>query len=165
MAQLKTRPTRKSVTRFLESVEHDTRREDARELLKLFKRVTGKRPVMWCDSIVGFGSYHYRQKSGQEADWPLTGFSPRKQSLSVYIMPGFATYGKMLAGVVLIYFATGSPASHTTPVDEQLVFVIGSNFDFCGRRDTQIDRFAKMADLAHGDRLFRRRSGCPRRYC
>ena len=97
MAQLKTRPTRKSVTRFLESVEHDTRREDARELLKLFKRVTGKRPVMWCDSIVGFGSYHYRQKSGQEADWPLTGFSPRKQSLSVYIMPGFATYGKMLA--------------------------------------------------------------------
>jgi hypothetical protein len=97
MVQLKTWPTRKSVTSFLAPVEHDTRREDARERLKLFKRVTGKRPVMWGDSIVGFGSYHYRRKSGQQVDWPLTGFSPRKQNLSVYIMPGFATYGEMLA--------------------------------------------------------------------
>lgn len=96
MAELKTRPNRKSVLKFLDAVEHDTRREDARELLKLFRRVTGKGPVMGGDSIVGFGSYHYRQKSGQEADWPLTGFSPRKQNLTIYIMPGFATYGSLL---------------------------------------------------------------------
>jgi hypothetical protein len=97
MAELKTRPTRRSVTKFLESVEHDRRREDSRELLALFRRVTGMKPVMWGDSIVGFGSYHYRQKSDQEAVRPLTGFSQRRQNLTVYIMPGYANYGKLLA--------------------------------------------------------------------
>ena len=59
--------------------------------------ITGKRAAMWGDSIVGFGEYHYKYKSGREGDWPITGFSPRKQNISIYIMPGFSKYKKKLA--------------------------------------------------------------------
>lgn len=96
MAEIKTKPTHKSARKFIEAVEHKIRREDALTLLSLFEEVTGEKPVMWGDSIVGFGRYHYSQKSGLEADWPLTGFSPRKQNLSVYIMPGFEKYQNLL---------------------------------------------------------------------
>ncbi len=66
-------------------------------LLELFTRVTGEQPKMWGTSIIGFGSYHYRsEKSKQEGDWPLTGFSPRKQNLTLYIMPGFGGYQDLL---------------------------------------------------------------------
>ena len=61
------------------------------------QEVTGEPPVMWGDSIVGFGTYHYRYKSGREGDWPRTGFSPRKQYLAIYIMPGFDSYEALLA--------------------------------------------------------------------
>jgi hypothetical protein len=64
-------------------------------LLKRFKEVTDEEPTMWGDSIVGYGSYHYKsERINQEDDWMLTGFSPRKQNLSVYIMPGFKTFQK-----------------------------------------------------------------------
>lgn len=97
MAEVKTKPNRKSVQKFLGSVENERRRNDALTLLPLFEEVTGKKPVMWGDSIVGFGSYHYSQKNGQEADWPITGFSPRKQNMTVYIMPGFDEYQDLLS--------------------------------------------------------------------
>lgn len=89
MGELKTKRNDGDVRAFIEAVEHDRRREDGLALLELFDEVTGMKPMMWGDSMVGYGSYHYKSKSGQEGDWFVTGFSPRKQNISVYIMPGF----------------------------------------------------------------------------
>ena len=97
MSDLKTRPTDASVEAFIDAVDHPRRREDARTLLELMHRVTGEEPVMWGPSIMGYGSYHYRYASGQEADWPVVGFSPRKQNLSIYIMTGFEECDKLLS--------------------------------------------------------------------
>lgn len=88
MAELKTKVTDASVEDFIHSVENDTRRRDALELLKIYKRVTGMEPKMWGPSIVGFGVYHYKsERSSQEGDWPLASFSPRKQNLTLYVYP------------------------------------------------------------------------------
>jgi hypothetical protein len=92
MSDNKTVPTDASVEDFLNAVEHPGRREDAFLLLDLFKRVTGAKPVMWGPSMVGFGRYHYVYDSGREGDFFLTGFSPRKANMAVYIMPGFKPY-------------------------------------------------------------------------
>ena len=97
MAELKTVVNDADVEAFIDSVENPRRREDARRLLKLMCEVTGEAPKMWGASIVGFGSYHYRYASGREADWMLTGFSPRKQNLVAYIMPGFSGAAELLA--------------------------------------------------------------------
>ena len=96
MAELKTKQNKASVSAFLKSVENDQRRKDSQELLAMMKAVTGKSPKMWGDSIVGFGTYHYKYKTGREGDWMVTGFSPRKQNLTVYIMPGFSKYQALL---------------------------------------------------------------------
>ena len=112
MAELKTKKTNASVTTFLKSVEHEQRRKDSLALLDIFKEVTKMPPKLWGDSIVGFGEYHYKsERSSQEGDWPLTGFSPRKQNMTVYIMPGFSNYqdllsklGKHKTSVSCIYF-------------------------------------------------------------
>ena len=96
MTELKTKPTDKSVTEFLDNVENQRRREDSFKILKIMREITQKEPVMWGDSIVGFGSYHYKYKSGREADWLQIGFSPRKQALTVYIMDGFEKYEELL---------------------------------------------------------------------
>ena len=112
MAELKTKKTKASVQNFLKSVNHEQRRKDSFELLELFKQSTKMSPSMWGDSIVGFGEYHYKyERSRQEGDWPLTGFSPRKRNMTVYIMPGFSEYqdllenlGKHKTSVSCIYF-------------------------------------------------------------
>ena len=96
MAQLKTQPNDKSVTDFLDSVDNDTRREDSFAILALMKEVTGEEPIMWGDSIIGFGTYRYKYASGREAEWFLTGFSPRVQNLTLYIMDGFDKYDELL---------------------------------------------------------------------
>ncbi len=96
MSDLKTKPSRNSVQVFLKGVENETRRKDARELLTIMKEITSKRPVMWGDKLVGFGSYHYKYASGREGDWLVTGFSPGKQNLTVYIMNGFSDYQDLL---------------------------------------------------------------------
>jgi hypothetical protein len=96
MPEAKTKPTRVSVTKFLAAIPDERRRREARALLKVFKAATGKRPVMWGPSIVGYGSYHYKYASGHEGDCCLTGFSPRKAAISVYVMAGFAEYGSLL---------------------------------------------------------------------
>ena len=96
MTELKTKPTNKSVKEFLKKVEHPTKREDSFKILELMKEITQEKPVMWGDSIVGFGSYRYKYASGREGDWPLVGFSPRKQNLALYIMSGFEKYEKLL---------------------------------------------------------------------
>lgn len=112
MAELKTKKTRASVPRFLESVENEQRRNDSLELLEIFKQTTKMSPILWGNNIVGFGEYHYKsERSSQEGDWPLTGFSPRKRNMTVYIMPGFTNYqnllsklGKHKTSVSCIYF-------------------------------------------------------------
>ena len=96
MSENKTQPTKASVTEFLNSIEHQGRREDSFVLLELFNRVTGLEPVMWGDSMVGYGQYHYKYKSGREGDFFLTGFSPRKAQMTIYIMPGFKQYTEQL---------------------------------------------------------------------
>lgn len=89
MAELKTKATRHSVTEFLNAVEPEEKRADSLVLLKMFQKITGEKAVMWGTSIVGFGTYHYKsERSTQEGDWLLTGFSPRKQNLTLYIMHG-----------------------------------------------------------------------------
>jgi len=96
MSEAKTRPTKVKVEDFLEAVEHPTRKKDGYELLKIMKEITREKPVMWGPSIVGFGTYHYKYESSREGDMPVVGFSPRKASLSLYIMPGFDEYEEIL---------------------------------------------------------------------
>lgn len=96
MSDMKTKPTRRSVPRFIRAIDHPRRRADCEALLPLFKRVTGRDPVLWGDKIVGYGAYHYKYASGREGDWPITGFSPGKQQLTLYVMPGFSNYGQLL---------------------------------------------------------------------
>lgn len=96
MAEPKTIPTGKSVEDFLNAVPDQKKREDSFVILKLMKEATGVEPKMWGESIVGFGSYHYRYESGREGDAPLVGFSPRKQNLTIYILSGFVAYDEVL---------------------------------------------------------------------
>jgi len=96
MAELKTRRNKGNVEAFLNNVPDEGKRQDSFTILELMRQVTGREPEMWGDSIVGFGSYHYKYKSGREGDWFLTGFSPRKQNLTLYIMSGFDDYDQLL---------------------------------------------------------------------
>jgi len=97
MSELKTTVTNASVDDFINTVADETKKRDSFALIKLFTKVTNEKPKMWGSSIVGFGQYHYKSdRSKQEGDWPLTGFSPRKQSLTLYIMPGFDKYTDLL---------------------------------------------------------------------
>jgi hypothetical protein len=93
---LKTQRNSASVKGFLDAVPDERRRKDARAVSALMEEVTGEKPAMWGDAMVGFGSYHYKYDSGQEGDWPLVAFAPRKDSLTLYIMPGFEEYGGLL---------------------------------------------------------------------
>ena len=89
MTSLKTLPTNASVIDFVNSIEDQTKRSDSLKLLELFEKRTGEKPKMWGTSIVGYGQYHYKsERSSQEGDWPLVGFSPRKQNLTLYVMHG-----------------------------------------------------------------------------
>ncbi len=89
MAELKTKLTGASVDAFLAAVADEKKRQDSFTILSLLKQVTRAEPKMWGDSIIGFGSYHYKYASGQEGDWPPVGFSPRKQNLTIYLNSGF----------------------------------------------------------------------------
>jgi len=97
MSTLKTTVNDANVEDFINSLEDETKKNDSLTLLKLFLKVTGEKPRMWGTSIIGFGQYHYKsERSRQEGDWPLIAFSPRKQSLSLYLMPGFGAYADLL---------------------------------------------------------------------
>ena len=96
MAELKTTRNDQSVEDFLNSVTDTNKRADSFEVLALMRDITGEEPRMWGNSIVGFGEYHYKYKSGREGDWFLIGFSPRKQYLTLYIMSGFNQYEELL---------------------------------------------------------------------
>ncbi len=90
MSEPKTKRTKASVSAYINAIADEDRRKDAKTLVKLMKSVTGKQPKLWGPSIIGFGTYHYTYASGREGDWPVTGFSPRKDNLSIYIMSGFS---------------------------------------------------------------------------
>ena len=97
MAELKTKPNDQSVEAFLNAIPDEKKRQDCFTLLEIMRQVTQAEPVMWGDSIIGFGSYHYCYESGRQGDWFLTGFSPRVQNLTLYIMSGFDQYDALLA--------------------------------------------------------------------
>lgn len=97
MAELKTQKNDASAIDFINSVEDETKKQDSLKLLTIFEESTGEKPVMWGASIIGYGMYHYKsERSTQEGDWPLTGFSPRKQNLTIYISTGFDAYATKL---------------------------------------------------------------------
>ena len=96
IAELKTKLNDASVEKFLKSVSDEKMRKDCFTILELMKKITKAEPKMWGSSIVGFGTYHYKYESGREGDWFLTGFSPRKQNLTLYIMSGFSKYNELM---------------------------------------------------------------------
>jgi Domain of unknown function (DU1801) len=110
MAEAKTRPTGASVADFIAGVPDDVKRADCQKLVKLMQKATGRKAEMWGESIVGFGRYEITYASGSKADWPVVGFSPRKNDLTVYLMEGFdqqqallAKLGKHKTGKVCLY--------------------------------------------------------------
>ena len=110
MAELKTKATDASVTKFIKGVADDTKRNDCFKLVEVMREITKAEPKMWGPSIVGFGSYHYKYASGHEGDSCITGFSPRKDALTLYVMAGLheqadllKTLGKHKAGKGCLY--------------------------------------------------------------
>ena len=111
MSEVKTKQNNASVNGFLNSISPIEKKSDGFKLLEIFERITGEKGMMWGISIVGFGKYHYKsEKSSQEADWMLVGFSPRKQNLSIYVMAGnhenkelFDRLGKCKTSVGCLY--------------------------------------------------------------
>jgi len=96
---MKTTANQQSVEDFINSITDQTKKEDALLLIEMCKDITCEEPVMWGDSIVGFGNYHYKYDSGREGDMFLTGFSPRKQNMVVYVMNGFGHYEAHLSNL------------------------------------------------------------------
>jgi len=112
-AEPKTKVNDASVTEFLNSVADQQKRNDCFEIVKMMQQITKEEPKMWGSSMVGFGSYHYKGKSGREGDWLLIGFSPRKQALTLYLTGGFDTHaallkklGKFTTGMGCLYVKT-----------------------------------------------------------
>jgi hypothetical protein len=99
MAELKTQKNDASVEAFLNSVEDEKKRKDSFAIMELMKEVTGEEPTMWGTSIIGFGSYHFKYASGREGGWMVTGFSPRKQNLTLYIMSGIDHYDELMSNL------------------------------------------------------------------
>jgi hypothetical protein len=94
---MKTVATTASVSEFIDAIEDPERRRDCRTLVKLMRRVTGKKPVLWGDSMVGFDVFRYGRGKGQQFEYFRTGFSPRKQALTIYILPGYTDFSTILA--------------------------------------------------------------------
>lgn len=96
MAELKTVPTKTSVDKFLKGITDEKKRADCYQILKMMEKATKSKPKMWGTSIVGFGETHYVYESGREGDWFITGFSPRKQNLTLYVMGGFHQFEDLM---------------------------------------------------------------------
>ena len=116
MAELKTKKNDGSVDEFLNGVENPKRKADAFEILQLMQEETGEEAVMWGKSLVGFGSYDYKYASGREGSWFLTGFSPRKASMTLYIMPGFERYEELMSN--LGKFKTGKSCLYINKLED-----------------------------------------------
>jgi hypothetical protein len=110
MAENKTKPTKLSVSAFIDAITDQSRRADAKALVKLLQKAAGEKPRMWGPSIIGFGSHHYTYDSGREGDMPVVAFSPRKAATVLYGMTGFdgseafmAKLGKHTRGKGCVY--------------------------------------------------------------
>jgi len=116
MTEQKTKQNDGSVSKFLDRIPDEKRRKDCRALVTLMKQITRKQPKMWGPSIVGFGSHHYKYESGHEGDCFLTGFSPRKQNLTLYIMSGFGRDEQLMKK--LGKFKTGKSCLYINALDD-----------------------------------------------
>ncbi|WP_258100525.1 DUF1801 domain-containing protein [Marinoscillum pacificum] len=116
MAELKTQPHDGDVNEFLNKVEPLSKRDDSYKVKEIMEEITGAKAVMWGPSIIGFGDYHYKYASGREADWFYTGFSPRKQALTLYIMSGFSRYESLMEK--LGKFKTGKGCLYIKKIDD-----------------------------------------------
>ena len=116
MAENKTKPGKASVAQFLNAIDNDRRRSDAKAVAAMMRKATGKRARLWGTSIVGYGSYHYKYDSGREGDWALVGFSPRKQNLAIYIMPGFGQFDALMKR--LGKYKTGKSCLYINKLDD-----------------------------------------------
>jgi len=109
MSEIKTKPSDKDIDLFLSQVEPENRRNDSIELKRLFDSVVTEKATLWNNNMIGYGSYHYKsERSKQEGDWPLTGFSPRKQYLAIYIMSGVSRYKDLLNKLGKYKISSGS---------------------------------------------------------
>lgn len=116
MAELKTQKNDASVEDFLNEIPDERKREDSFAILKLMQEITGEEAAMWGTSIIGFGSYRYKYASGREGEWFVTGFSPRKRNLTLYIMAGFEGYDTLLAD--LGKFKTGKSCLYINKLED-----------------------------------------------
>ncbi|MFQ6005067.1 MAG: DUF1801 domain-containing protein [Woeseia sp.] len=116
MAELKTKRTRQSISEFFNTIGDRKRRAECRIVAKMMREAAGKRASMWGSSIVGFGAYRYKYASGREGSWPLVGFSPRTQNLTVYIMPGFTNFAKLMSQ--LGKYKTGKSCLYIRTLDD-----------------------------------------------
>lgn len=117
MADNKTQPTKVSVAAFIDALPDQTKRSDAKQLVKLMQSATGEKPTMWGPSIIGFGSYHYKYDSGREGDMPVIGFSPRKAATVLYGMNGdsgglLAKLGRHTTGKGCLYIKKLADVDH-----------------------------------------------------
>jgi hypothetical protein len=99
VAELKTKPNDQDVEAFLNCVDDEKKRQACFTVLEIMEQATDDKARMWGDSIVGFGTYRYKYASGRDAEWMLTGFSPRKRNLTLYIMSGFDEYDEILGNL------------------------------------------------------------------
>ena len=116
MADLKTKATKASVSKFLRGIEDEKKRKDSLAIQALMATVTKTKPEMWGTSIVGFGRYRYKYASGRQGEWFLTGFSPRKQNLTLYVMSGFEEYDDLLKK--LGKYSTGKSCLYIKSLDD-----------------------------------------------
>ena len=116
MAELKTKKTNASVSQFLNAVEGKQRRADCKTVARLMRAATGNVAKLWGPSMVGYGSYDYKYASGREGNWFLCGFSPRAQSLTLYIMPGFSESGSLMSK--LGKYKTGKSCLYIKKIDD-----------------------------------------------
>lgn len=124
MTELKTKPIKKDVNRFIQSVKDPQMRSDCETLTEIMEKITEAKGQMWGESIVGFGSYHYKYASGREGDWFLTGFSPRKQNLTIYIMSGFSRHNELMSK--LGKYKTGKSCLYVKSLDDIDINIINS---------------------------------------
>ncbi len=122
MSGLKTKPGQESVTELIQNIEPAEKRQDCEELQKLFAEITGDDPVIWGGQMIGYGSYAYKTKSGQEGEWLKTGFAPRKTNISLYLMfrakgheADLEKLGKYKSGVGCLYI------KRLADVDQQIL--------------------------------------------
>ena len=124
MAELKTKKNEASVDAFIGSISDENKKAACKTIRNMMVEITGEKGSMWGSGIVGYGKYHYKYASGREGDWMLTGFSPRKQALTIYIMTGFKKYRDLLKD--LGKFKTGSSCLYIMNLEDVDIKVLRS---------------------------------------